>query len=120
MNQHIVITGAASGLGCAVCRRFAQSGATVYGIDINEPALQDLKSTLGERFVPVSCDVSHWEDVDRVFQRFSQIDVLVNSAGITGKTNLKSHDTDPVDVERVFRLNFFGCYHTAKAALPRM
>jgi 2-dehydro-3-deoxy-L-rhamnonate dehydrogenase (NAD+) len=119
-SQQIVITGAASGLGRAVCSRFAQLGATIYGIDINETALQDLKSTLGERFVVAACDVSRWEEVDRVFRGFSQIDVLVNSAGITGKTNLKSHETDPVDVERVFRLNFFGCYHTSKAALPGM
>jgi 2-dehydro-3-deoxy-L-rhamnonate dehydrogenase (NAD+) len=120
ISQHIVITGAASGLGRAISRRFAQLGATIYGIDINETALQDLKSALGERLVVVSCDVSRWEEVERVFQGFSQIDVLINSAGMTGKTNLKSHETDPVDVERVFRLNFFGCYHTSKAGLPRM
>jgi NAD(P)-dependent dehydrogenase (short-subunit alcohol dehydrogenase family) len=82
-SQQIVITGAASGLGRAVCSRFAQLGATIYGIDINETALQDLKSTLGERFVVAACDVSRWEEVDRVFRGFSQIDVLVNSAGMT-------------------------------------
>jgi NAD(P)-dependent dehydrogenase (short-subunit alcohol dehydrogenase family) len=65
-------------------------------------------------------DVTRWEDVDRVFQGFSQTDVLINSAGITGRTNLKCQDTDPADVEEVFRLNFFGCYHTSRAALPRM
>lgn len=119
-SQHIVITGAASGLGRAVCERFAHLGATVYGIDVNLTALQDLQSTLGERFVAVSCDVTRWEEVDRVFREFPPIDVLVNSAGITGQTNLQCQDTDPVDVERVFRLNFFGCYHTSKAALPRM
>jgi NAD(P)-dependent dehydrogenase (short-subunit alcohol dehydrogenase family) len=120
LTQHIVITGAATGLGRAVCARFAQLGATVYGIDINQPALEELRGALGEHFVPVPGDVTRWEDVDRVFQGFSQTDVLINSAGITGRTNLKCQDTDPADVEEVFRLNFFGCYHTSRAALPRM
>jgi NAD(P)-dependent dehydrogenase (short-subunit alcohol dehydrogenase family) len=117
-SQQIVITGAASGLGRAVCSRFAQLGATIYGIDINETALQDLKSTLGERFVVAACDVSRWEEVDRVFRGFSQIDVLVNSAGITGKTNLKSHETDPVDVERVFRSIFSAVITPPKQRCP--
>jgi 2-dehydro-3-deoxy-L-rhamnonate dehydrogenase (NAD+) len=46
--------------------------------------------------------------------------VLVNSAGMTGQTNLRSHETDPADVERVFRVNFFGSYHTSKVVLPKM
>jgi len=58
--------------------------------------------------------------VVRVFEQFPPIDVLVNSAGITGQTNLKSDETDPADVERVFRVNFFGSYHTSKAVLPQM
>jgi 2-dehydro-3-deoxy-L-rhamnonate dehydrogenase (NAD+) len=119
-NQHIVITGTASGLGCAVCARFVKLGATVYGIDISEPALKDMRSSLGERFVPVLCDVTCGEDVERVFRGFSSVDVLINSAGITGQTNLKCQDTDPIDVEQVFRINFFGCYFTSRVTLPGM
>jgi NAD(P)-dependent dehydrogenase (short-subunit alcohol dehydrogenase family) len=75
---------------------------------------------LGQNFIPVICDVTSWSEVVRVFEQFPPIDVLVNSAGITGQTNLKSDETDPADVERVFRVNFFGSYHTSKAVLPQM
>jgi 3-oxoacyl-[acyl-carrier protein] reductase len=95
-------------------------GAPVRGIDINEAALQSLKAFLGENFVPVLCDVANWEEVVQVIDQFSSTDVLVNSAGITGRTNMKSDETDPAEVERVFRINFFGSYHTSKLVLPEM
>jgi 3-oxoacyl-[acyl-carrier protein] reductase len=64
--------------------------------------------------------VTVWEEVVHTFQQLPPVDVLVNCAGITGKTDLRSDETDPADVERVFRVNFFGSYHTSKAILPPM
>jgi NAD(P)-dependent dehydrogenase (short-subunit alcohol dehydrogenase family) len=119
-TQNIVVTGAASGLGRAICTRFAQLDASVRGIDINKTQLEDLAGVLGKNFVPVICDVANWAEVAEVFEKFPPTDVLVNSAGISGKTNLKSNETDPLEVERVFRINFFGSYHTSKAVLPQM
>ena len=119
-TQNIVVTGAASGLGLALCTRFAGLEANVRGIDINKSQLDQMGAVLGENFLPVICDVASWEEVLDAFEQFPPIDVLVNSAGITGQTNLKSHETDPADVERVFRINFFGSYHTSKAVLPKM
>ena len=78
-----------------------------------------MKALLGDNFVPVICDVADWEEVDQVFAQFPPVDVLINSAGITGRTNMKSDETDPAEVERVFRINFFGSYHTSKAVLPK-
>jgi 3-oxoacyl-[acyl-carrier protein] reductase len=118
--QNIVVTGAASGLGRAICYRFAQLGARVHGVDLNEAALVELRHGLAPGFSAVTCDISEWAQVTTAFERFKVIDVLVNCAGITGQTNLKSPETDPADVERVFRVNFFGSYFTSKAALPRM
>jgi 2-dehydro-3-deoxy-L-rhamnonate dehydrogenase (NAD+) len=119
-TQNIVVTGAASGLGRAICARFAHLDASVRGIDINKVPLEEMKTVLGQNFIPVICDVTIWSEVVRVFEQFPPIDVLVNSAGITGQTNLKNDETDPADVERVFRVNFFGSYHTSKAVLPQM
>jgi 2-dehydro-3-deoxy-L-rhamnonate dehydrogenase (NAD+) len=119
-TQNIVITGAASGLGQAICMRFIQLGATVQGIDANQAPPKEMQSDLGKSFLPTLCDVANWEEVERTFQRFPPVDVLVNCAGITGKTDLRSDQTDPADVERVFRVNFFGSYHTSKAVLPKM
>ena len=119
-TQNIVVTGAASGLGRAICVRFVQLGARVNGLDLNEPALLEMQSTFGQRFSSVTCDISDREQVAAVFKRLGAVDVLVNCAGITGLTNVKSQDTDPVDVERVFQINFFGSYLTSKAVLPAM
>src|SRR5882724_1616018 len=119
-TQNIVITGAASGLGQAICARFTRLGAAVRGIDVNQAALRAIQTDLGKNFVPLICDVTIWEEVAHTFQQLPPVDVLVNCAGITGKTDLRSDETDPAEMERVFRVNFFGSYHTSKAILPRM
>jgi 2-dehydro-3-deoxy-L-rhamnonate dehydrogenase (NAD+) len=119
-TQNIVVTGAASGLGRAICVRFVQLGARVNGLDLNEPALLEMQTTFGQSFSSVTCDISDRKQVAAVFKRLGAVDVLVNCAGITGRTNVKSQDTDPVDVERVFQVNFFGSYLTSKAVLPAM
>ena len=119
-TQNIVVTGAASGLGRAICVRLAQLGARVCGLDLNAAALLEMQAPLGQNFSLVTCDICDWAQVSNVFKQFGAVDVLVNSAGITGLTNLKSHETDPVDVERVLRVNFFGSYLTSRAVLPGM
>jgi 2-dehydro-3-deoxy-L-rhamnonate dehydrogenase (NAD+) len=119
-TQNIVVTGAASGLGRAICVHFAQLGARVNGLDLNQPALLEMQSAFGQNFSPVTCDICDREHVAAVFKQLGAVDVLVNSAGVTGRTNVQSQDTDPVDVERVFQVNFFGSYLTSKAVLPGM
>jgi 2-dehydro-3-deoxy-L-rhamnonate dehydrogenase (NAD+) len=119
-SQNIIVTGAASGLGRAICDRFVRLEAQVHGVDLNERALDEVQRTLGKRFFPVACDVSVWEPVRLVFSEILPVDVLINCAGVTGHTNVKSHETDPADVERVMRTNFFGSYHASRAVLPGM
>ena len=119
-TQNFVVTGAASGLGLAICARFVHLNASVRGIDINKDQLRELETALGKKFIPVICDVANRGEVAKVFSLFPPIDVLVNSAGVTGQTNIKSHETNPADVERVFRINFFGSYHTSIAVIPQM
>jgi 3-oxoacyl-[acyl-carrier protein] reductase len=119
-TQTIAITGAASGLGKALAVHFAKRGAKVLGLDRSEHDLAALQKTIPENFVPEVCDVTDWAAVARAFGDHPVVDVLINSAGITGKTNLKSYETDPLNVEQVFRVNFFGSYHTTRAVLPGM
>jgi len=52
--------------------------------------------------------------------KFGKIDVLVQSAGITGKTNLKLHQVDNMDFQKVFDVNVNGIFHFCKAVLPSM
>jgi NAD(P)-dependent dehydrogenase (short-subunit alcohol dehydrogenase family) len=55
-----------------------------------------------------------------IARHFGRIDILVNSAGITGLTNLKSHETDTANLRKVFEVNFMDSYHTSKYVLPLM
>jgi NAD(P)-dependent dehydrogenase (short-subunit alcohol dehydrogenase family) len=119
-NQTIAITGAASGLGRSLSLHFAKLGADVLGLDRNEADLAALHAECGETFHALPCDVTDLAAVERAFAGQSVVHALINSAGITGKTNVQSQDTDPVDVERVFRVNYFGSYYTSKVLLPGM
>jgi len=117
--QTVVITGAGSGLGRALCGRFVELGARVAALDVRPASLAALPGA-GAALQPWECDVTRWPEVERVFAGVGPVDVLVNSAGIVGRTGMKSQDTDPQDVAAVFGVNFFGSYHTSRAALPGM
>lgn len=118
-EQTVVITGAASGLGQAIVRRFVDLKARVYAVDLDAARLTELQTALNGAIEPVVCDVTDLPMVERALSPIPA-DVLINSAGITGKTNLRSYEVDPANVELVFRVNFFGSYHTSRALLPGM
>ena len=119
-TQTVAITGAASGLGRALATHFAGLGAKVLGLDRDEKAMEDLRTSFPNNFTAIACDVTDWPAIERIFAQHPVVDVLVNSAGITGRTNLKSYETDPANVDQVFRINFFGSYYTSKAVLAGM
>jgi 3-oxoacyl-[acyl-carrier protein] reductase len=58
--------------------------------------------------------------VEKIIKEFGNIHILVNSAGMTGKTNIKSHETETENIRAVFDVNFFGSYLTSKYVLPKM
>jgi len=58
--------------------------------------------------------------VKSVFDKFGRIDVLVQSAGITGITNIKTHEVDPENFQRVFDVNVLGMFHFCKSVIPPM
>ncbi|HEU4388451.1 MAG TPA: SDR family NAD(P)-dependent oxidoreductase, partial [Blastocatellia bacterium] len=95
-EQVAVITGAASGLGFAIARRLHSLEARVALLDVDEGQVRSSAERIGERAYPFAVDVTRERDVDacvrRIREQFGRIDVLVNSAGITGRTNLRSHE----------------------------
>ena len=123
-GQVAVITGAASGLGFAIATRLNGSGARVAMLDLNESAVQSAAKEVGENASAFSLDVTSEAQVKGVIERiggqFGRIDILVNSAGVTGKTNIKSHEVDSEDLCFVFDVNFKGSFFTARAVLPWM
>jgi NAD(P)-dependent dehydrogenase (short-subunit alcohol dehydrogenase family) len=121
-GQVAVITGGASGLGLSIARALAAHGVKLALIDRNQAVLDDLKKDLS--FSSWAIDVTREEEVVRavaeIAASFGRIDILINSAGVTGKTNVPSHETDPDDVRKVFDINFMGSYLTSRYCLPVM
>jgi 3-oxoacyl-[acyl-carrier protein] reductase len=123
-GQTAVITGAASGLGLAIAKELHAGGARVALLDLNKVALQAAMKEMGERVHAYPIDVTIQAQVDSVIGRaggeFGRIDILVNSAGVTGKTNIKSHEVELYDLRFVFEVNFIGSFLASRAVLPWM
>ncbi len=89
-NTVSFITGAASGIGKAVSRRFSQEGSTVVMLDLDkaeaETAAEEIREETGNRTFPLQADITCKEEVERAveeaYTEFGKIDILVNSAGI--------------------------------------
>jgi 3-oxoacyl-[acyl-carrier protein] reductase len=123
-GQVAIITGAASGLGFALARRLTRSGVRVAIFDVNTEAVEKAAVQLGDTATPFVVDVtsesSVREAVDAVFAQHRRIDILVNCAGITGQTNIKSHEVPIEDFDRVMAINVRGSLLTSQAVLPHM
>ena len=119
-----VVTGAGSGIGCAVALRFASSGACVCVLDIDEKAAQDVASEIsaaGGDAKAHACDVSRQLLVNATFAAIAKetpIDILVNNAGISHVGNLEGASEEEFD--RVFSVNVKGIYNCMRAAVPHM
>jgi 3-oxoacyl-[acyl-carrier protein] reductase len=120
-NQVAVVTGGATGLGFAIAKALISNGVRVAVLD------KDTLPFNSDPAVKPDCyqiDITSEEDVkravDNIGSKFGRIDILVNSAGITGLTNIKSHETSTDNVRKVFDVNFMGSYYTSKYVLPQM
>ena len=123
-GQTAIVTGAASGLGFAIAKKLHAEGARVAVLDLSEAALPAVAKEVGQNAsafaVDVTSDAQVQNVVERIGNQFGRIDILVNSAGVTGKTNIKSHEVDVADVRFVFEVNFMGSFLMARAVLPWM
>ncbi len=121
----VVVTGAAGGLGRALCLRFGAAGAAIVALDRDASALPGLLAELqgaGIEAAAEPCDVSREADcrraIARAVQRFGGVDVLINNAGITHRSAF-SH-TRPEVIERVMAVNFLGAMYCTCAALETL
>lgn len=120
----VVITGAASGLGLSIARKMDAEGKRLVLIDIDLQQLQEIAASFTMAPMLLGLDITDENAVEQaiksVVNEWGRIDCLVNSAGITGMTNLKSHETNTENIRKVFEVNFMGAYFTSKYALPIM
>jgi 3-oxoacyl-[acyl-carrier protein] reductase len=122
-GRHGVITGGATGLGFAIAQRMLASGASVTLWDRDPQALERACKSLGGGARGVLVDVADYSQVEaalaQTLQATSQIDMLVNSAVITGP-NTTLWDYPVLEWERVMQVNLNGVFHVCKAVVPVM
>ena len=123
-NQVAIITGAASGLGFTIAQQLSAKGVQLALVDKNPDALEKAGKQLPGKYQLFPVDITSEEQVKKMVERaadyFGHIDILVNCAGITGETNIKSHDVDTSNLQLVFAVNFMGSWFTSKYTLPWM
>ncbi len=121
-KQVAIVTGGSSGIGRAIIKALHLSGAVVVNMDVKDSDHHNVQPESNYSFIEIDVTQEHQvaEGVLEVFKMYGKIDILINCAGITGVTNLKSHQTSTENLRLVFDINFIGSYLTSKHVLPIM
>ncbi|OIV37482.1 short-chain dehydrogenase [Mangrovactinospora gilvigrisea] len=119
-NKTALVTGASTGIGLAIARRFAAEGATVYLTGRRKAELDAAVQQIGDRAIAVPSDVSRTDDLDRLFEgiaaRSGRLDIVVANAGVGGYEPLGLITEE--DYERTTAVNLKGTIFTVQKALP--
>jgi NAD(P)-dependent dehydrogenase (short-subunit alcohol dehydrogenase family) len=119
-----VISGTASprGIGLATARLFAEHGAHVAIVDLNEDAAQSAAYGLGADHRGFACDVTDRDSCERAaggaLEAFGQVDVLINNAGITQP--LKLMEIGDKEWDAIMDVNLRGVLNLSQALVPHM
>jgi len=126
-DQVVIITGGAGGIGFAIAERLGLESASVVLFDIKKQPLEKAVAKLVSSGIDSSYHVVDVTDLSsvanafaKVYAKYGRLDILVQSAGITGKTGLKTHEVPQENFELVMRINTFGIYNCCKEALKIM
>ena len=124
-DRVVIVTGGASGIGLATCQELAKYGARIAMLDMDKEVLENCRETFADKghdILALKCDVTDQEacqnSISQVLNRFGQIDILFNNAGITQRGLFEKTDINVF--KKVMDVNFFGSLYCTKAALPSL
>ena len=122
-NRTAVVTGGAQGFGLDVAKRFLESGAKVFIWDIDEKLLKSVVDEVKNPNLFYSVvDISNYQDVEKNVADITSktnIDILINNAGITGPTGpLWEYDVDMWN--KIVQINLMGTFNCCRAIVPNM
>ncbi|MDB5806895.1 MAG: fabG [Betaproteobacteria bacterium] len=123
-NKIIIVTGAGSGIGAGIAKRFAQEGAKVIVADINAAAGQAIAAEIGKaggsaQFIAadVTKDASVKALIEATVKQHGGLDCVVNNAGWTHR-NKPLLDVSEEEFDRVYAVNMKSIFLTARHAIP--
>ena len=122
-NKTAIITGGAQGFGLDIAKRFLNSGAKVIIWDIDENELKKASEEINNsNLLYYIVDVSNFKNVKETINKIgksSNIDILINNAGITGSTaSLWDYDVD--EWNKIIQVNLMGTFNCCKCVVPHM
>jgi 3-oxoacyl-[acyl-carrier protein] reductase len=122
-NKTAIITGGAQGFGLDIAKRFLESGAKVIIWDIDEKELLKISKNLNNTNLSFNTvDVSNYEHVKRTVSnivKITNIDILINNAGITGST-MPLWEYDVEEWNKIINVNLMGTFNCCKCIVPNM
>ena len=122
-NKTAIITGGAQGFGLDIAKKFLDSGAKVIIWDIDKNQLKKtIKILSNKNLSGFIIDVTNFKNVDKVVKKIiknSKIDILVNSAGITGPTT-QLWNYKIKDWKNILEINLNGTFYCCKSVVPYM
>ena len=118
-----LVTGASSGFGAGIARKFVQAGHRVIAAARRTDRLAALGAELGDKLLPVELDVTRQTSIDAMLAAlpadWQAIDVLVNNAGLALGLE-PAHEAHLQDWDTMIATNCQGLVHMTRAILPRM
>jgi NAD(P)-dependent dehydrogenase (short-subunit alcohol dehydrogenase family) len=122
-DKTAIITGGAQGFGLDIAKRFLNSGAKAIIWDIDETELKKATKAMNNPNLSYNVvDVSNFENVKKTVEdikKISNIDILINNAGITGSTSsLWDYDVD--EWNKIVQINLIGTFNCCKCVVPSM
>lgn len=118
-----IVTGAASGFGEGIARRFAQEGAKLVVADLNVKGAERVAADIGNAVIGIKTDVSRKDDVEAMvaaaMQTFGRVDIMVNNAGFT-HANGDMLEVPEETFDLITGVNMKAVYYAALAVVPIM